>query len=161
MSLLSRFSIGVAPVAFSLSGGFILDDARDAVIQSLFPSCDLGFGCSIGGRLVPRCIGFNTRLFIELGLMALGTPFVSGCGHLQTLFFPSKSCRFCGCLCCTVGVKESSFGIGSGATAVGKIVVLGLSHDVFRQIGLGPPSARVRHNRELANIQQLVAARAP
>lgn len=75
-----------------------------------------------------RCLGLYALLLVALCLRALRPPFVPGFGSRQPLLLPCETCWFCG----TMRLKEGSFGIGSGATAIGKIVVFGLSHSVFR-----------------------------
>jgi hypothetical protein len=71
---------------------------------------------------------------------ALRLPFVPGRGYSQTLFLPCKSVRFRGYLCGAVSVKESSFRIGSGATAFGEIIVFLVSHI---SVPLESPSSRL------------------
>ena len=74
----------------------------------------------------------RTLLFVELCLYALSTPFFPGCGYRQTFVLPRDACRLCGLLCGTMGLKQSRFSIGSSATAIGEIIVFGLSHVLFR-----------------------------
>lgn len=118
------FSIGIAPVAFGFSGGLIFRVASATVLLSLVARCFLGLGGSIGCHLVKGC----TLVLFELFPRALRLPFVPGRGYSQPLFLPCETVRFCGFPCDAVGVKESSFCIGSGATAIGEIVVFLVSH---------------------------------
>ncbi len=78
------------------------------------------------------CLCLHTLSLFELCLYALSTPFFPGCGYRQTFVLPREACRFCGLLCRTMGLKQSCFSIGSGATPIGEIIVFGLSHIVFR-----------------------------
>ena len=74
----------------------------------------------------------HTLLFFELCSYALSTPFFPGRGYRQTFVLPREACRLCGLLCGTMGLKQSCFCIGSSATAIGEIILFGLSHTVFR-----------------------------
>jgi hypothetical protein len=118
------FSIGIAPVAFGFLGGLILGVAIATILLSLVARCLVGFGCSIGCHLIKGC----TLSLFELYPSALRLPFIPGRGYGHTLFLPCETVGFCGFPCDAVGVKEGSFCIGSGATAVGEIVVFLVSH---------------------------------
>ena len=89
---------------------------------------DLGADCSISCCLTFGCLGENTLLFLELYPFTLRTPFVPGRSCRQTLFLPCEPGGFCGFSCGTMGLKEGSFGVGSGVAAIGEIIF----SDVFQ-----------------------------
>jgi hypothetical protein len=123
---LPRFAIGVAQVACSLSGGLILNHARNAPSVSLLARLDLGSGRSIGGSLTFGCLGANALLLLDFCPFSLGSPCLPGRGYGQTLCLPCKPGRFLGFLCGTKGLKKSSFCVGSGAAAICEIIVSGV-----------------------------------
>jgi hypothetical protein len=123
---LSRFTIGVAQIAGSLSGGLILDDARDAVFLSLLTSFDFGSCGSICGCLTFGRLSLNPLLLIELQAFPLGSPFFPGQSYRHTLFLPCGPGRLSGFLCGTIGLEESGLCVGSGTAAIGEIIVSGV-----------------------------------
>ncbi len=120
---LSRFAVCVALITFGLSGGFILDDARDAVFLSLLVYFDFGFGGGIGGCLTFGSNSQNPRLLIALQAFFLGLPFFPGRSDRLTLFLPCEPGRLSGFLCGTIGLQQSGLRFGSGAAAIGEIIV--------------------------------------
>jgi len=92
---LLRFALGVAPVAFGFSGGLVVMDSRDLVIQRFLAGFGFGFGGRICCRLFLHRFGFDPVTFVELGLIALCAPHISGCSHLKPFFLPFESGRLC------------------------------------------------------------------
>lgn len=117
--LLSRFALGVAPIAFGFSGSLVFDDACDHVVLALPARVNCGIGC----RPVSRRLGIDTLLLFELCPFTLRTSFVPGRGCRPTLFLPGKAGRLCGFLCGTMASKEGSFCFGGGTAAIAKIIV--------------------------------------
>jgi len=69
---LSRFVVCVALIACGSSGGFILDDARDAAFLSLVVYFDFGLSGGISSFLTFGCNRMSPRLLIELtGVLSL------------------------------------------------------------------------------------------
>ena len=124
---MSRFAIGVAPVACGLSSGLVLDHARNAVSVSRLTCFDLGSGCSIGSCLTFGGLSANALLLLKLHPFALGTPFFPGRGYGHTPCLPYEPGRFCGFLCGTMCLKKSSFCVGSGTATFGEVVTPGVS----------------------------------
>ena len=123
---LSRLAIGVAQIACGLSGGLILDDARNAVFVSLLTCFDFGSGGSIGSCLTFGRFSLNALELLELYPFPLGTPFLPGLGCCHAFFLPCEPGRLSGFLCGTIGLEESRLRLGSGTAAVGKIIVSGV-----------------------------------
>lgn len=78
---LSRFAIGIATVALGLSGGLVLDHARDALFLGGLTCFDFSSRCSIGCRLLFGGFGPNALLLLELHPFPFGTPCFPGLGY--------------------------------------------------------------------------------
>ena len=124
---LPRLAVGVAPVAFGLASGLVLDHARNAApISGL--AC-LGFGSCSGcdGGLALCRLGLQTLALLCLRPLATSAPFLAGRSDCLTLGLAGELGRFCGFLCRAVGFKKRFLRIGSGAATVGEFTVSDVS----------------------------------
>lgn len=140
--LLSRLAVGIALVTLGFPRGLIADHASDQVVGLLL-RFSLGPSCYVGCFLIFSSLGFDALLllppcqFLKLDTIPLLVPFCSGSGYRQTLCLPCKAGRFCGIFFGLIAAKKSSFGVGSGSAAVGKIVLFGVSQVCVLQKVLG------------------------
>jgi len=121
---LSCFSVGIAPVAFCFLRSLIVNVARIKVLLDLVACCRLDVGRSVGFHLTLVCTLF---IFAHYPC-ALRLPFFPGRSNSKTLFLTCQPVRFCGLLGDAVGVKASSLGRSSGATAISEVIVFLVSH---------------------------------
>jgi hypothetical protein len=123
---LSSFAIDVTPVAFGFAGGLILNHTRNALLISRLARHHLGACCCRDGSFL--LCGFCLNALPLFGLYPLprGAPPFAGCGNCLTFYLPREPGRLRSFLCGTKGLKESSFCVGSGLAAIGKLIVSGI-----------------------------------
>lgn len=117
---MSGLAIGVTPVAFGFTGGFILKHTRDPRLISRRLA-------HIGLR-TRRCITFSGFGLCSLGFFgfypqAFSAPFVAGCGGRLALCLAGETGRFRSFPCDTIGFEKGGFGVGGRAPTLGKIIV--------------------------------------
>lgn len=119
---LPGFSVGISPIAFGLSGGLVLDHARNKILFRQSASFRFGIGSGLEGRLALGCLGLQTRLFRYLQPFALVTSLVPGGSDRQPLRLPCRPGRLCGVLGGLVGLEKCRFCLGRRTQTVGKVI---------------------------------------
>lgn len=102
---LSRFPIGIAPVAIGLSGGLVVSDARGTFSPDRITRGCLGLGGGSLGFLNEGGCSAHPFLFLKLQFCAFCLPLFLGGGGQKPFFLTHETGRFCGLLCGAVGFE--------------------------------------------------------
>jgi hypothetical protein len=125
---LSRLAIGVAPVAFGLPGGLVLDNTGDAFGFSRFTCFNVGFCDSVCCCLTFGNLGLNALLLLVPCPFSRSAQFLPSLGCRHTFLLPCKPGWFSGFLCSAIILKTGSFCLSRCFAALGEVVV----SDVFQ-----------------------------
>ncbi len=134
---LSRLAIGIAPVAFGLSGSLVFDHPGDTAFLGRLACVNFGLGsCVYGGLMLCRLRVKTCPLGYFLPL-SLCTSLVSGGGDCKPLRLLLDTSWLCGFFGRPMGLEKCRFCLGRCAKAVGKIVIFGV-FQIIRFAGSRP-----------------------
>ena len=128
---LSRFAIGIALVACSLSRGFVFHHARNTGFFRVLAGVGLFLRGGVRGCLTFNDLGLGTGFFFQLCLLALKAPRFAGRGNRCALRLTLRLLRLCGYLCGAICIQERCLCICGSGAAVRKLVVSGVLQVVF------------------------------
>lgn len=122
-SALARLAVGVAAVAFCLAGGFVVENAADAVLVGGVAGIGFGgCGSSKGGRAL-GFFRFDAVLLVKLCLLAFGAARVAGLGNRQALGLLGFPVRFRGLHGSPIGCELCCLCLGGSSATLGNLVV--------------------------------------